>query len=198
MRGKMRLVNNLHFGTWLLALLLAAGALALAQTILASSRVVHYTPLHMTVRSTVAGACSGKSLRAARPDAYRCTSGAIAYDPCFKVEAARVACPTDVFTDRGTVVRLTRPLPVFANASALEPEAWAMLLASGARCLRHSNGSANAHPFSCSAARGRAMPIACASPRLQVTGAQAYFVDCVNTGAQTANLGSTLARVIYE
>ncbi|HVA28100.1 MAG TPA: hypothetical protein VNF68_07965 [Candidatus Baltobacteraceae bacterium] len=174
---------------------IAAGAAAPAQTVVASSRVVVYTPEHMTARSTLVGACSEKSLRAERSDAYRCTSGATAYDPCFRIGAARAACPTDVFADRGIVVRSTRRLPRLAWAPS--PSApWAMLLASGARCLLHSSARPDAHPFACTSTSGRAF--ACASPRLHVPGATAYFVDCATTGARAASLGSTLARVIYE
>ncbi len=192
MHEKMRFAANVRLVTWLLPFLLAVNAIALAQTLVATSRVVVYTPEHMTVRATLVGSCSRKSLRAARSDAYRCSSGATAYDPCFRIGAARVACPTDVFADRGIVVRLTRPLPRFASAPAPDMP-WAMLLASGARCLR---GSPGAHPFSCSSTSGRAL--ACAPPHLRVPGATAYFVDCVSTGTRAANMGSTLARVIYR
>jgi hypothetical protein len=121
-------------------------------------------------------------------------SGNEIYDPCFKIDAKSVACPDADALSTGIVMNLTQPLPPPQSPSPA-PEAWAMVLQSGAHCNRATGTVEPGYPYYCSGARGQ-----CSEPDLSKV-KQAYSIQCaksVSPEGKAADVASTLAKIIYE
>lgn len=120
----------------------------LASLVLLASTTLHfYSPWAgsipaqgVTVDQTVRGSCSHGSEVLTRFDAWHCTAGGRAYDPCFandRVEVgAHVLCMSSPWED-ATSIELTKRLPLdLANPSG-NPERfppWAIVTAANERC----------------------------------------------------------------
>lgn len=93
-----------------------------------------------------------------RSDAYRCfykpgdRPGSEVSDPCFPSvtpsgQPGRVQCIRDPWSRRGTIVRMSQPLPVHAGrdggplATPLEHQPWALSLRDGTKCIAHAGAT---------------------------------------------------------
>ena len=88
----------------------------------------------LAVAHRVTGYCYSGSGAAPRQGAYRCVSGNGLYDPCFTGNSGdtQVVCPYPS-PESVTVMRLTRPLPIFSTSSSV-PYPWLLALAGGEQC----------------------------------------------------------------
>lgn len=158
------------------------------------TKVVKYSAATMTATKHVGGNCWTSSIASQRPDAFRCTAGNEIHDPCFRIDAKSVACPDPAALNTGVVVALDKPLPL-AQSPPPSPQAWAMVLESGAHCNRATGTVDPDYPYYCSGARGQ-----CSAPDLSKV-LQAYFIHCaksVSLQGKAQDVASTLAKVIYE
>jgi hypothetical protein len=94
----------------------------------------------VTIDATVRGSCSHGSEVLTRFDAWHCSAGGRAYDPCFsndRVEAgAHVLCMSSPWED-STSIELTKRLPLDVANPAGNPERlppWAIVTAANERC----------------------------------------------------------------
>jgi hypothetical protein len=180
----------------LATLLLAIGTVAASSTpaslAAAHTNVVKYAASSMTVTGRLTGSCWTSSIASDRSDAFRCMAGNAIHDPCFVLTKTSVACPQNAFTGRGVVMTLDKPLPPAASPPA-HPQAWAMLLQSGAQCARGTGTILPGYPFYCSGKLG-----VCGQPDL-AKARPAYFVTCASTaGGKPEHASSTLVKTIYE
>lgn len=150
------------FGLFLPNAALAAG--------LTATSVIVYHPSHMHVKSSVAGYCWTDSIAVDRADAFRCMVGDSIYDPCFVSGSSRVACPSDLVKDQGTVIKLTKALPPRSSGQPTD-NAWAFELQSGALCQIGTGTITPGFPYYCSG------PPVCAEPRR--SGSSSFYeTDC--------------------
>ncbi|SEF20814.1 hypothetical protein SAMN05421837_101556 [Amycolatopsis pretoriensis] len=91
--------------------------------------VRRYRPRATTARAT--GTCASVSAVSGRHDAYRCTSGATTYDPCFAVPGTRVVCPVSAV--KAVALTYTGALPV-PPAPGGTGEVFLLALANGVQC----------------------------------------------------------------
>jgi hypothetical protein len=110
-------------------------AVVLLAVVAASTTVVKYSPHDMKAQKMLDGNCWTSSIASTRTDAYRCMAGNEIYDPCFVIDPKSVGCPTDLAADTGVVLNLTKALPP-AESAGQAPQAFAMVLQSGAKCNR--------------------------------------------------------------
>lgn len=167
---------------------------ALAQMTPGVTKVVHYAASSMIATKHVSGHCWTSSIASRRSDAFRCMTGNEIYDPCFKIGAKSVACPDEAALNTGILMNLTQPLPP-AQSPPPSPQAWAMVLESGAHCSRATGTVDPGYPYYCSGVRGQ-----CSEPDLSKK-RQAYFIDCaksVSPQGKAEDVSSTLAKIIYE
>ncbi len=123
-----------------LAAALPASGSSSASTIISVYRP--FTPRGSTHLSVLvrAGTCPSGSEVSPRRDAWRCFSGNEILDPCFSSPKRRnvVLCPLAPWFDRGTELRLHKPL-VAAQGNHARPSTgltpWALQLADGRRCI---------------------------------------------------------------
>lgn len=158
------------------------------------SKVVKYSAATMTATKHVSGNCWTSSIASQRPDAFRCMVNDEIFDPCFGIDDKSVACPDPAALNTGEIVDLTKPLPP-AQSPPPSPQAWAMVLESGAHCNRATGTVDPDFPFYCSGARGQ-----CSEPDLSKV-QQAYFIHCaksVDPQGKPEDVASTLAKIIYE
>ena len=94
----------------------------------------------ITVERNVAGLCSSASEVARRWDAWSCTAGGRAYDPCFSSSRTKVGaiavCMTSPWS-RATLLELRRSLPLALANVVGDPRThapWALTLATRERC----------------------------------------------------------------
>lgn len=82
------------------------------------------------------GNCLSKSLATGRTDAYRCTVGTIAYDPCFATSQKNVVfCQMNPTVATSFLIKTTKALPVIAQpASLAENSVWFVKLKDGTIC----------------------------------------------------------------
>jgi hypothetical protein len=158
------------------------------------TKVVKYSAATMIATKHVSGNCPTASIASRRSDAFRCMVDNEIFDPCFRIDAKSVACPDRAALNTGVIVALTKPLPP-AQSPPPSPQAWAMVLESGAHCNRATGTVDPDFPFYCSGQRGQ-----CSAPDLS-KGRQAYFIRCaksVSPQGQAEDVASTLAKIIYE
>lgn len=98
--------------------------------------------------------CFGPSYATFSRDAFRCYSGDLTYDPCFRDPAgALVACPVAMFPKRVVLLSVTKPL-VRGPAWSGDHHAWLLVLPSHVACRWSSGASMVWHGlrlnFSCS------------------------------------------------
>lgn len=171
-----------------------AGTTALAQMTPGVTKVVKYSASSMIATKHVSGHCWTTSIASPRSDAFRCMSGNEIDDPCFKIDVKSVACPDEKAINTGIVMNLTKALPA-AQSPPPSPQAWAMVLGSGARCSRATGTVDPGYPYYCSGVRGQ-----CSEPDLSKI-RQAYFIHCaksVSPQGKAEDVTSTLAKIIYE
>jgi hypothetical protein len=176
------------------AVTLGAAAATPAQMTPGVSKVVKYSAASMTATKHVTGHCWTSSIASRRADAFRCMTGNEIYDPCFKLDVKSVACPDEAALNTGIAINLTQPLPP-AQSPDPTPEAWAMVLESGAHCSRATGTVEPGYPYYCSGARGQ-----CSEPDLSKV-KQAYYIRCaksVSAQGKATDVASTLAKIIYE
>jgi len=94
----------------------------------------------ITVERNVAGSCSSASELARRWDAWSCTAGGRAYDPCFSSSRTKVGaiavCMTSPWS-QATLLELRRSLPLALANVVGDPRThapWALTLATRERC----------------------------------------------------------------
>lgn len=175
------------------AFLLATGAASIAQTAPATTNVVKVDAKTLTTSGdAISGECWTSSIASTRTNAFRCMAGNSISDPCFTMSASKVVCVTDVFSNTGVVMKLTKPLP--AAASPAPPQAWAMMLQSGQKCNRGTGTVVADYPFYCTGES-----FVCQEPDISKP-QPAYFVKCATAidGMHVKNVGSYLAKTIYE
>lgn len=180
-------------GAFAVASLVFCGTAA-AQLTPGVTKVVKYSAATMTATKHVSGNCWTSSIASQRSDAFRCMVDDEIFDPCFQIDADSVACPDIAALNTGEIVALTKPLPP-AQSPPASPQAWAMVLESGAHCNRATGTVDPDFPFYCSGARGQ-----CSEPDLSKV-RQAYFIQCaksVSAQGQAEDVASTLATIIYE
>lgn len=168
-------------------------ALTIAALVAASTTVVTYSPRDMKAQKILDGSCWTASIASARSDAFRCMAGNEIYDPCFVIDPKSVGCPTDLDAGRGVVLNLTKPLP--APESPLPaPQAFAMVLQSGATCNRATGTVVADYPYYCSGESG-----VCQGPDLAKK-QSAYFVKCgtPKDSLHVTGVTSNLVKTIYE
>ena len=173
-------------------LMLTAAAMA-ADTVAASTKVIKYTANTINAKKVIKGSCWTSSIASPRTDAFRCMVDNEIYDPCFKIDPKSVGCPTDLVTDRGVVIDLTKPLPP-PDASPAAPQTWAMVLQSGAACNRATGTVVADFPYYCSGEKG-----VCQGPDLAKT-QPAYFVKCgtPKDAMHVTGVSSVLVKTVYE
>lgn len=167
--------------------------LVLLALVAASTTIVKYTPRDMKAQKMLDGSCWTSSIASGRNDAFRCMTGNEIYDPCFVIDPKSVGCPTDLVADRGVVLNLTKPLP--APESPLPaPQAFAMVLQSGATCNRATGTVVADYPYYCSGESGVCQGPDLAKPQT------AYFVKCgtPKDAMHVNNVTSTLVKTVYE
>jgi hypothetical protein len=147
------------------------GALAFAfvalQTSASATIVSAYHPSGMRVTATLRGNCWTQSIAVARTDAYRCMVGNDIYDPCFAEGPRRVACPSDLATNRGIVIVVASLSPnTFSQRTA-----WAMRLGNGAICEVTTGTGIAGYPFGCTSS------LICSAPRRSAGG---YVARCAD------------------
>ncbi len=133
----------------LVAVLLAAlgyaraGASARLRTVGTTRRTVivvgpdgRLTP-GLTIASRVRGKCWTSSIVTTRPDAWRCMTSNLIYDPCFSVPSGggAVACLASPFSTKVTVIVLTVGLPPSDAGSVGSGPPWALRLVRGDQCV---------------------------------------------------------------
>ena len=176
------------------AVALAAGTVALAQMTPGTTKVVKYSAAAMIATGHVSGHCWTSSIASRRSDAFRCMTGNEIHDPCFEVDAKSVACPDEAALNTGVVINLTKPLPP-AQPSPPSPQAWAMVLESGAHCSRATGTVDPGYPYYCTGVRGQ-----CAAPDLSKV-KQSYVVRCaksVTLAGKAEDVAPTLVKIVYE
>ncbi len=91
--------------------------------------------LHVVERAT--GSCWINSIVTTRPDAWRCASKHLLYDPCFALSYSRgqVACVLSPFSPSVTIIRLTAALPRVDSGQAGSGIPWALRLTNGDQCV---------------------------------------------------------------
>ncbi len=147
----------------------AAAVLALASAVAGSASVsrtivTSYHPGGL-VGSTLKGSCWTSSIASNRSDAFRCNAGNDIYDPCFRVRATLVGCPTNAISDRGVYLAVTS-LPSNHGGSDV---AWAMELSDATYCTMLTGTTISGYPFGCgSGSMVCSMPQP-ASPQYHVT-----------------------------
>jgi hypothetical protein len=165
----------------------------LLAVVAASTTVVHYSPKNMKAQKMLDGSCWTSSIASPRADAYRCMAGNEIYDPCFVIDPKSAGCPTDLTSDRGVVLNLTKPLPK-PESPAPSPQAFAMVLQSGAACNRATGTVVADYPYYCSGESGVCQGPDLAKPQ------SAYFVKCgtPKDALHVTGVTSTLVKIIYE
>ena len=168
-------------------------AVVLLAVVAASTTVVHYTAKNMKAQKMLDGTCWTSSIASPRADAYRCMAGNEIYDPCFVIDPKSVGCPTDLAIDAGVVLNLVKQLPKPESPSAT-PQAFAMVLQSGATCNRATGTVVADYPYYCSGETG-----VCQSPNLGKP-QTAYFVKCgaPKDAMHVTGVTSTLVKTIYQ
>lgn len=176
-----------------ISILAATCATAAANTPAAVTNVVKYSANAIHATKIVKGSCWTSSIASPRADAFRCMSDNEIYDPCFKIDPTSVGCPTDIQHDSGVVFDLTKPLPP-PQSPPPAPQAWAMVLQSGALCNRGTGTIVADFPFYCAGETG-----VCAAPDLSPA-KSAVFVRCGKPAdAMHVNgVTSTLVKTVYE
>lgn len=177
----------------LLALSFGAFGTAYAQMPAAKTTVVKFSANGMKAQKTIAGNCWTSSIASTRSDAYRCMAGNEIYDPCFVINTKSVGCPSDLSADSGIVMKLTKPLPP-AQSPLPAPQAFVMVLQSGAKCNRATGTVVADFPYYCSGESGVCQGPDLAKPRA------AYFVKCgtPKDALHVTGVTSVLVKTIYE
>jgi hypothetical protein len=167
--------------------------MALADTPAASTKVVKYSANAINAKKVVKGSCWTSSIASPRADAFRCMSDNEIYDPCFKIDPSSVGCPTDLAKNAGVVFNLTKPLPP-PESPMSTPQAFAMVLQSGATCNRATGTVVADYPYYCSGERG-----VCQGPDLSKT-QPAYYVKCgtPKDAMHVNDVSSSLVKIVYE
>jgi len=93
------------------------------------TQTVEYRPRATTARAS--GTCASVSAVSGRHDAYRCTSGAATYDPCFAVPGTRVVCPVSAV--RAVALTYAGALPVPSEPGGTG-DPFLLSLANGVQC----------------------------------------------------------------
>ncbi|HEV3153551.1 MAG TPA: hypothetical protein VGZ02_07095 [Candidatus Baltobacteraceae bacterium] len=181
------------FGVIFAVLLLLQTAPATSAIPAAKTTAVAFSPGLMRKHVRIKGECWTESIASARADAYRCMAQNEIYDPCFKVDAREVACPTPKDVTSGTRISLTKPLPAHTGTPA--NTVWAMHLAGGGICSRGTGTLVKDFPFYCSG-----LPV-CADPTSWQTGppGHAVFVTCgtAKNAITVTNRSRYLVKTIY-
>jgi hypothetical protein len=173
-------------------MILLATASSPAQTTAASTATVKYPVIKMHVSQHITGNCWTTSIASTRSDAFRCMAGNSIEDPCFELNKTTVACPTDPFKNNGIVMQLDKPLPPAQSPGP--PQAFAMLLQSGAKCNRATGTVVADYPYYCSGETS-----VCQGPDLSKKQA-AYYVKCgtPKDAMHVDNVSSVAVKTIYE
>lgn len=123
-----------------LLLLLPASALAAGDAAepcpeVTETEIIRYEPpqLWPDQRDFRDGQCWTTSLVVPRPDAYRCSTGNLIYDPCFVTECGEyvIAGADPSIGAPGFLIRLTEPLPESGDYTPTEDYVWMLELADG-------------------------------------------------------------------
>lgn len=183
-------MRNLWLFAAVTAMFLQSSVACAAGIAVARTKVVAVKPVAMKVRSTVRGHCWTNSIASRRSDAFRCMVGNEIYDPCFSIDAKKVACPTDPVSNSGVRIVLTRPLPE-ANAGGTH-NPWMMQLANGAKCSAGTGTVIPNYPYYCTG------NLVCAAPAASTRAA--VFVQCGRPKNAVSVTGTAhyLVTAIYE
>ena len=162
-----------------------------APMITARTVAVTFDAATMRVNQTTLGSCWTTSIASRRRDAFRCSVVNSIHDPCFRINALSVACPTNLAANSGIRIRLTKPLPPPMGISAHNP--FMMQLAGGISCNVGTGTVIPDYPFYCSGNLVCAAPSSNANPR-------AVFVQCgrPKNGMTVTRMGRYLVRVMYR
>jgi hypothetical protein len=175
-----------------LALLAAAVPALAAPTIAARTSTMIFNAKSMHVTARESGYCWTTSIASHRSDAYRCMTGNSIHDPCFTRSQRSVVCPTDLASNSGIEVSLTKPLPPPQRQAAAN--AWQMQLRSGEMCNIGTGTTLPGYPFYCSGTSN----LVCSAPP-PGKASTAVFVHCARAKNGTiAAAGSYLATILYE
>jgi hypothetical protein len=171
-----------------LALVASAAPAPAAPTAAAHTTAVVFNAKSMRITARQTGYCWTSSIASQRSDAYRCMVGNGIHDPCFMLSARSVACPTDVASNSGVAISLTKPLPEPNTAANV----WMMELTSGATCNIGTGTTVPGYPFYCSGS------LVCSAPPPGKP-QRAVFVRCAPvTNGKTGKPGTYLVSTLYE
>ncbi|MEU8634074.1 hypothetical protein AB0C38_18010 [Amycolatopsis sp. NPDC048633] len=111
-----------------------------------STQTTGYRPRTGATTSRADGACGSVSAVSGRHDAYRCTSGATTYDPCFAVPETRVVCPAPAA--KAVLLTYTGALPAPPQPGGTA-DAFLLTLDNGLQCAAVADESAPGARFAC-------------------------------------------------
>ncbi|MEU0794365.1 hypothetical protein ABZ342_30265 [Amycolatopsis sp. NPDC005961] len=130
---------------------LAAPAPAFEVTVTTSraqrfTQTVEYRPRTGATTARATGACGSVSAVSGRHDAYRCTTGATTYDPCFSATGTRVVCPTSATKAVLLTYAGALPSPPQPGGTA---DPFLLTLDDGTQCTAVADDSAPDTRFAC-------------------------------------------------
>ncbi|MEV7044446.1 hypothetical protein [Amycolatopsis sp. NPDC051061] len=110
------------------------------------TQTTEYRPRTGATTSRATGACGSVSAVSGRHDAYRCTSGATTYDPCFAAPGTRVVCPASA--TKAVLLTYTGALPAPPRPGGTA-DAFLLTLDNGLQCAAVADDSAPGTRFAC-------------------------------------------------
>jgi hypothetical protein len=110
------------------------------------TQTVEYRPRTGATTARATGACGSVSAVSGRHDAYRCTSGATTYDPCFAAPGTRVVCPTSA--TKAVLLTYTGALPAPPQPGGTA-DPYLLTLDDGLQCAAVADDSGPGPRFAC-------------------------------------------------
>jgi hypothetical protein len=110
------------------------------------TQTVEYRARTAATTARATGACGSVSAVSGRHDAYRCTTGATTYDPCFAAPGTRVVCPTSAA--KAVLLTYTGALPAPPQPGGTA-EPFLLTLENGLQCAAVADDSAPGTRFAC-------------------------------------------------
>ncbi len=165
-----------------IAAVAALGVAAVCGATESKTVIATYHPTGL-VGPTQGGSCWTTSIASNRPDAFRCNAGNTIYDPCFRIRASLVGCPTNAVSSRGVYLTVTS-LPANGDHGN---GAWAMELSNARYCTMITGTALPGYPFACGS-----FSMVCSSP---LPATPRYTVTCGNGNGSSITSPRTYAVV---
>ncbi|HET9392304.1 MAG TPA: hypothetical protein VFO29_02095 [Candidatus Rubrimentiphilum sp.] len=155
-----------------IVLVVALLAFHLAGASPAKTQMITYKAAGMKASGkAVNGYCWTGSIASSSANAYRCMVGNNIMDPCFFVSNKVVNCPQDLAANTGTVINLTKPLPMNKGWKGNKPWRYQVAGGSGIMCSAGTGTVIANYPYYCDG------NIVCSAPQpSKLPGA--YVVQC--------------------